>query len=104
MQHQGLANGRRAEMSLAKQLANVGSEVNRAIAWRKKGNEVLSQKAYDRALELIDLTIGSQPRPAALKEVCRLRDLFCEAYMEHNDADLQYINKYLYQFVLLPNN
>jgi hypothetical protein len=101
MQHQGLANGRWAEMSLAEQLGNVGSEVNRSILWRKRGNEVLSHKAFDRALELIDLTIGSHLRPAALKEVLRLRDLYCEAYLDKNEADLEYVNKYLYYFALI---
>ena len=41
--------------SLAQQLANVGSEVSRALRWRTR-NTRISQGALDRALELIDLT------------------------------------------------
>jgi len=37
-QHAGLAAGRWAEMSLAEQMLNIGSEVSRANRWKSKGN------------------------------------------------------------------
>lgn len=56
-QHQDLANGRWFELNFIEQMANVGSEVERAMAWKEKGDEEYSQKAFERALELLDLTI-----------------------------------------------
>ncbi len=42
--HKNLINpGKWYEMSLAEQLGNVGSDVDRIISWRKKGNEIKKQ-------------------------------------------------------------
>ena len=98
--HKELAAGKWSEMSLGKQLANIGSEVSRTIKWREKGNEFLSQKAFERALELIDLTLEVKPRYTAIHEICRLRELFCEAYLTNNKEDLQFVDKYLFYFAL----
>ena len=37
-QHEGLASGGWEKLSLCEQMANIGSEVSRALNWRKKGN------------------------------------------------------------------
>ena len=37
-QHKELAAGRWAQMSLAEQMLNIGSEVSRANRWKAKGN------------------------------------------------------------------
>lgn len=37
-QHKGLATGRWAQMSLAEQMLNIGSEISRANRWKSKGN------------------------------------------------------------------
>jgi hypothetical protein len=55
-QHQELASGRWATMSFMEQMANVGSEVERAISWRKKNNGEYGRMAIERALELLELT------------------------------------------------
>jgi len=54
IQHKNLASGRWSQMSLCEQMANIGSEVSRALNWRKKEKEELSHEAASRALELID--------------------------------------------------
>ncbi|MFH0887052.1 MAG: hypothetical protein V1843_02670 [bacterium] len=59
-QHRELASGRWQSLSLMEQLANVGSEVERTISWRKKNNADYSRMAFDRALELLDLTIADR--------------------------------------------
>lgn len=80
-QHKELANGRWAEMPLAEQMANVGSEVSRALNWQKKGKKDLSQKAFNKALELLDMTIAPIKKYSRLKELFRVReamvDFFC---------------------------
>jgi len=55
-QHVGLATGRWQTLSLMEQLANVGSDVARAHRWQGK-DPASCEKACDRALELLDLTI-----------------------------------------------
>jgi len=49
-QHRELAAGRWFGLSLIEQLANVGSEVIRAISWKNKNNLEYSRMAFERAL------------------------------------------------------
>ena len=66
------------KLSLAEQLANIGSEVIRAINWREKGKENYSKEATLRAIELIDLTVEDKKNRYRLKEVLRLRELLAD--------------------------
>ena len=69
-------------MTLAEQLGNVGSEYERALRWKQKGNAKYFEGAFARMLELLDLTIAD-PRwqNHRLKELCRLRELICDELM-----------------------
>ena len=70
--------------SLMEQLANIGSEVERAIRWRQKGNAQYSRLAFDRALELLDLTLAlSQPFPK-VKELARVRSALVDDFAGDN--------------------
>ena len=53
-QHKELAAGRWAEMPLALQMLNIGSEISRANRWKSKGNQNQVERAVFRALELKD--------------------------------------------------
>ena len=59
-QHKNLANGRWQELSFFEQMANIGSEIERAIKWKNKNNAQYCRMAFERALELLDLTIDSK--------------------------------------------
>jgi hypothetical protein len=59
--HKDLAQGRWFTFSIDEQLANVGSEFSRASAAWQSGNMARFEKAFDRMLDLLDLTI-SDPR------------------------------------------
>lgn len=52
-----VASGRWQTISLAEQLATVGSDVGRAHRWQEQDPH-LCEKACVRALELLDRTIG----------------------------------------------
>ncbi len=82
-QHAGLAAGRWKRMPFVERMANIGSEVERALRWREKNNAEHSRKAFERALELVDLTLESPDKRSQLKEIARLRealvDYFCGA-------------------------
>jgi methylmalonyl-CoA mutase cobalamin-binding subunit len=67
-------------LSLAEQLGNIGSEVSRTLSWRSRSAET-AQRALERALELIDLTLDD-PRhrssPPRLREICRAREVLLD--------------------------
>jgi len=81
-QHESLASGRWRNLSLIEQLANIGSEVERALNWRAKGNLNYSQRALERALELISLTIEDPRHRRRLKEITRLREAILDISWE----------------------
>ena len=77
--HPELAAGRWFTFSLAAQLGNVGSEYERALSWKKRGDKNRFEHAFARLLELLDLTI-SDPRwkNHRLRELTRLREVICD--------------------------
>ena len=76
--HRDLAAGRWARLSLTEQLGNVGSEVGRMLRWRGR-DEGLVTGAFDRALELLDLTLADPRWRDRLREIARARELLCDA-------------------------
>jgi hypothetical protein len=100
VQHPGLAAGRWQQLSFLEQMANIGSEVERALNWKAKNNVDYCQKASERALELVDLTLDSAPGPTRLKELSRVR----EALADYFFGDNQYLSsekswrKYFFNF------
>lgn len=66
--------------SLAYQLGNIGSEVSRAI--KNQDKPARFRGAFDRALELFDLTIECTSPDAigTLRELCRAREEFCDYF------------------------
>lgn len=105
LQHKDLSNGRWAEMPFAEQMANIGSEVSRALNWRKKGKKDLSQKAFNRALELIDITVSSVKRYPKLKELCRVRESLVDFFFGTNQfcSSELLLRKYFDHFAYLKN-
>lgn len=83
-QHKDLAAGRWSQLSFLEQMANIGSEVERALNWRIKKNADYSQKAFERALELIDLTLDIDRNYAHLKEITRVREAFVDYFFGEN--------------------
>jgi len=83
-QHKNLAGGRWKSLSFLEQMANVGSEVERALKWRAKHNATYCQKAIERALELVDLTLDSVTSFARLKELARLREVIVDYFFGTN--------------------
>jgi hypothetical protein len=83
-QHAELAAGRWQTFPLVEQLANVGSEVERALNWAAKGNASYSQKALERGLELLDLTIADPRHRRRLRELTRLREVLLDYFVGDN--------------------
>lgn len=98
--HPNLAAGKWQSMTLAEQLGNVGSEFERALNWKQKNQPQYFQTAFDRMLELLDLTI-SDPRwhNHRLRELCRLRENACQELA--NPQNPEGLKKYFFNFALL---
>ena len=86
-QHKDLAAGRWQKLSFIEQMANIGSEVERALNWRAKHNFDYSQRAFERALELVDLTLDSVTGMARLKEVARVRESIVDFFAGLNQFE-----------------
>jgi hypothetical protein len=83
-QHKDLATGRWSKLPLLAQMANIGGEVERALNWRIKKNADYAQKAFERSLELIDLTLDSDKNYAHLNEITRLREAIVDYFFGVN--------------------
>ena len=100
--HKDLAAGRWFQLSLAEQLANICSEVGRTNKWKDK-DEKLFWNAAERALELFDLTLSDPRWCGRLREIARLREVFCDALFggDNYHITLEEIEKYLFPFIFL---
>lgn len=100
MQHKTQENGAWVKHGLIFQLANIGSEVIRAINWKAKGNKEYSQLAFERSLELFDLTISDPKNLKRLKEICRAREVTVDFLSEKNEYNTtsKYLIDYFTQF------
>jgi hypothetical protein len=100
IQHKSLASGRWKKFSLAEQMANIGSEVERAISWKKKKNKQYRRLAFFRAMELIDLTIADLKNRRRLKEIIRIREFLADFFLGENHYHFSdaFWQKYFYPF------
>ena len=83
-QHKQLAEGRWMHMRFVEQMANIGSEVERALNWKARNNNDYCQLAFERALELIDLTLEDLRNRGRLKEVARVREAIVDYFFGSN--------------------
>ena len=87
IQHRDLAAGRWWELSLAEQLGNIGSEISRATKWTGR-NESLAPGAFERAQELIDISLDDprhRQQPARLRELARAREVVVDFFDGANE-------------------
>ena len=101
--HASLANGRWHTLTLAEQLGNIGSDVERAFRAHAQGRSDRFVFAFDRALELFDLTVKDQRLTArGRREILRAREQFCRVFFDDtSESDLaEYLQKYFLQFAM----
>lgn len=88
------------------QLANIGSEIERTISWKKKNNTEYSNKAFYRALELIDLSSSGKLTYSQQKEFTRMRELLVDWFIGKNEwhsTDAMW-QKYFLAFAIAARN
>ena len=98
--HKKLASGDWSKLSLVEQMANVGSEVNRAITWRQKGNEKDAFLSFERSLELFELTVSDPKNRNRLKEILRSKEIFSDYFFGENKykSNAQSWQNYFFNF------
>ena len=83
-QHKTLSAGRWSQLSFLEQMANTASEVERALNWQEKNNTAYSTQAFERALELLDLSLQGATSFARLKELARMRETIVDYFWGTN--------------------
>lgn len=103
--HPGLDAGRWGQFTLVEQLANVGSEVGRMVRWRERDPRLMTA-AFDRALELLDLTLADPRWRDRLREIARVRELLCAATLGERGygTTLEDLDRYLLAFAVAARN
>ena len=103
MLHTTLAQGRWIQFSLPEQMANIGSEIHRLIQAHNKNDSIRFNAAFDRALELIDLTLADSRWKKGYKEIARIREVLCDIYFGENQYDTtpEALDDYFFRFALV---
>lgn len=101
-QHQNLSQGGWFKLTLLEQMANLGSEVLRTIAWQEKDNQNYADLAFWRAQELLELTLKDPKNIHRGKEVARVQESLTDWYLKLGNFHTQkeQWQKYFWQFNL----
>lgn len=84
-----LAPERWFKFSVSEQMANIGCDIDRAVRWRDKGDLEVSCGVFERALELLDLTIADPKNSGGrLTELVRLREFLKDYFLCNNQYQL----------------
>jgi hypothetical protein len=81
-QHASLSPSRWRTFSVDQQLLMIANEMNRASKLMTSDLSTHRMSAYERTLQLTDLTIESQDRRAFRRELLRWRDLIAQLYLD----------------------
>ena len=81
VQHSTLSPERWAGFPLAHQILMIGNEMNRAGKLFGTGDEDRQRSAYERVLNLADLTVRATVRRSLRRELLRWRDLVAQLYL-----------------------
>ncbi len=104
--HATVTQDRWATLSLAEQMGNIGSEVHRTIQWSQRNVPQSFQLAFDRTIELLDLTIADPRWRTGQRELTRTREVFCDFFFGDNSfhTDPVSFQAYFDQFALAARN
>lgn len=81
--HKGLTQKQWFSKNIFEQMANIGSEVERTIKWRGRDRKY-SKMAFERCLELVDLTVADPKNRNRLKEILRSREVLVDYFEGKN--------------------
>lgn len=99
--HSDLTPERWQKFSLMEQLANVGCDIGRTVKWKQRGDLDASQKAFGRALELLDLTIDDpKNKEKVLQDLLRDREMLIDHFVNGNTFNTtdEFWDDYFFKF------
>jgi hypothetical protein len=95
-------SGKWQEMSLPEQLGNAGSDFERALRWKEKGQIQLFTKAANRTLEQLDLTLTDKRWTSYRRqEIARLREETCRSLFTGENNKPAGLQKYFLSMATL---
>jgi hypothetical protein len=97
-QHPGLTVEKWRAFPFFKRLLMIGNEINRAGNWIERNDPDEVNSCYERALELVDLTLATVVRPGLRKELLRYREVLGLQYLATSKNFL--VNQALYRVLL----
>jgi len=80
--HKNLKVDKWQKFSIKQRELMIANELNRAKNWIEKKDFEEVRNCYERALELLDLTIATAKAKNRLKEYLRLREMMAKFYIE----------------------
>ncbi len=90
------------KMDIQNQMGNIGSEVGRSIAAKRRGDQVHFEGALYRAIDLFDATVEVliEQKSPRVKEVLRSRDQFLRLFYDDKFDDADSIERYFMQYAM----
>ncbi len=82
MRHPGLTAERWSRFTLDQQILMIANEMNRAAKLMEPVDLARLRNAYERALELTDLTVSVHSEWGLRRELLRWRDLIAQLYVQ----------------------
>lgn len=76
-----------SQLSLGQQMGHVASEIARARHWQEKGDTQSRNKALERALELIDLTLQDSRWKSKSSDILNLRQVISDSLSGNNNLN-----------------
>lgn len=84
--HKNLNKKKWEKFTRGQQILMIANEINRAKNWLLKVDSIEVANCYERALELLDLTVSVVKRGNLIKELLRFREVLCEEYLKKNKS------------------
>lgn len=102
--HKELGGGRWFTFSIYEQLGNIGSEFERAARAFESRDRERFEKAFERMLELLDLTVEDPKwrEGCRLRELLRLREEACDVFHGNEvfGTSIEALKKYFLYFAI----
>lgn len=101
MYHPQIAQETWNAFSLTEQMANVGSEVSRAVNWKQRDQKSMRLAVY-RALELLALSVRDPKNVKGLKELLRVKECIADYFLGDNTYKFtdQWWQKYFLEYAI----
>jgi hypothetical protein len=101
-QHASLTAERWSRFSLDQQVLMIANEMHRATALQGAGDRASLERAYERVLRLVDLTVAVQPRLTLRRELLRWRDLVAALFVGSDEAPADHRDAFRALLLLRP--